>query len=150
MFGGDVAGVTKAEALGTLEVAARAILPAGYTVDFAGESRRDPPGGHDALRHPRLCDAADLLVLVAQFGSFRDPLGRAAWLRAARPLRGAGVHFPRFTTINIYSQIGLLTLVGLIAKNGILMVAFANELQIRGYAKAAAIREASGRTCAPS
>jgi multidrug efflux pump len=51
--------------------------------------------------------------------------------------------FLGFTTINIYSQIGLITLVGLIAKNGILIVAFANDLQLLGYEKAAAIREAA-------
>jgi len=83
------------------------------------------------------------LVLAAQFHSFRDPL---IVLLGSVPLAISGAlvfSFLDFTTINIYSQVGLITLVGLIAKNGILIVQFANTLQERGLAKAAALREAS-------
>jgi multidrug efflux pump len=141
VYGGVVPGVTKAAALDSLEKAAAAILPAGYTIDYAGESRQ--------IRHEGATLAGTLgfailliyLVLVAQFGSFRDPL---VVLLGSVPLAlSASLLFTffGFTTINIYSQIGLITLVGLIAKNGILIVAFANELQREGASKLAAIRE---------
>ena len=83
------------------------------------------------------------LVLAAQFKSFRDPL---IVLLGSVPLAISGalvVSFLDLTTINIYSQVGLITLVGLIAKNGILIVEFANQLQARGLSRLAAIREAS-------
>ena len=83
------------------------------------------------------------LVLAAQFKSFRDPL---IVLLGSVPLAISGAlifSFLDLTTINIYSQVGLITLVGLIAKNGILIVEFANTLQARGLSKAAALREAS-------
>ena len=83
------------------------------------------------------------LVLAAQFGSFRDPL---VVLLGSVPLALSGAlafTFLGFTTVNIYSQIGLITLVGLIAKNGILIVEFANRLQEQSRSKLAAIREAS-------
>jgi multidrug efflux pump len=83
------------------------------------------------------------LVLAAQFQSFRDPL---IVLLGSVPLAISGAlvfSFMDFTTINIYSQVGLITLVGLVAKNGILIVQFANTLQMRGIQKFAAIREAS-------
>ena len=82
-------------------------------------------------------------MLAAQFQSFRDPL---IVLLGSVPLAISGAlvfTFLDFTTINIYSQVGLITLVGLIAKNGILIVEFANTLQARGLAKLAALREAS-------
>ena len=83
------------------------------------------------------------LVLAAQFRSFRDPL---IVLVGSVPLAISGAlvfSYLDFTTINIYSQVGLITLVGLIAKNGILIVQFANTLQSQGVAKLAALREAS-------
>jgi multidrug efflux pump len=82
-------------------------------------------------------------VLAAQFHSFRDPL---IVLLGSVPLAISGAlifSFLDLTTINIYSQVGLITLVGLISKNGILIVQFANELQTRGLAKMAALREAA-------
>jgi multidrug efflux pump len=83
------------------------------------------------------------LVLAAQFSSFRDPL---IVLLGSVPLAISGAllfSFLELTTINIYSQVGLITLVGLVAKNGILIVQFANTLQTEGLSKAAALREAS-------
>ncbi len=83
------------------------------------------------------------LVLAAQFRSFRDPL---VVLVGSVPLAISGAlvfSFLNLTTINIYSQVGLITLVGLIAKNGILIVQFANALQAQGVAKLVALREAS-------
>lgn len=83
------------------------------------------------------------MVRAAQFHSFRDPL---VVLFGSVPLAISGAlvfTFLDLTTINIYSQVGLITLVGLIAKNGILIVEFANTLQERGVEKIAALREAS-------
>lgn len=143
VFGGVKPGVTKAAALETLEAAARDILPAGYTVDYAGESRQIRQEGTTLAGTLGFSILLIYLVLAAQFGSFRDPL---VVLLGSVPLAlTAALVFTFFglTTVNIYSQIGLITLVGLIAKNGILIVAFANELQSMGRSKLDAIREAS-------
>ncbi|MEO0998538.1 MAG: efflux RND transporter permease subunit, partial [Pseudomonadota bacterium] len=83
------------------------------------------------------------LVLAAQFQSFRDPF---VVLLGSVPLAISGAllfSFLGLTTINVYSQVGLITLVGLIAKNGILIVEFANTLQSQGHDKLAALREAA-------
>lgn len=143
VFGGVKPGITKSEALNTLEAAARKILPAEYTIDYAGESRQIRQEGTTLAGTLGFAVLLIYLVLAAQFGSFRDPL---VVLLGSVPLAlSAALFFTffGFTTINIYSQIGLITLVGLIAKNGILIVAFANELQEQGHAKIAAIREAA-------
>ncbi len=143
VYGGIVPGYTKADGLATLEAAARAILPAGYTVDYAGESRQIHQEGNTLAGTLGFAILLIYLVLAAQFGSFRDPL---VVLLGSVPLALTAAlvfTFLGFTTINIYSQIGLITLVGLIAKNAILMVAFANDLQRQGRNKLEAIREAS-------
>jgi len=143
VFGGVKPGITKAQALETLEAAARNILPAGYTIDYAGESRQIRQEGTTLAGTLGFAILLIYLVLVAQFGSFRDPL---VVLLGSVPLALSAAlvfTFLGFTTINIYSQIGLITLVGLIAKNGILIVAFANDLQREGLEKMAAIREAA-------
>jgi multidrug efflux pump len=143
VFGGVNPGVTKADGLETLEAAAREILPAGYTIDYAGESRQLKQEGTTLAGTLGFAIALIYLVLVAQFGSFRDPL---VVLLGSVPLALTAAllfTFLGFTTINIYSQIGLITLVGLIAKNGILIVSFANELQREGHDKLYAVREAA-------
>jgi multidrug efflux pump len=89
------------------------------------------------------------LVLAAQFESFRDPL---IILAGSVPLAISGAllfSFLGFTSLNIYSQVGLITLVGLVSKNGILIVEFANHLQETGKDKLAAIIEASGTRLRP-
>ncbi len=143
VYGGVRPGVTKSEALETLESAARNILPAGYTIDYAGESRQIRQEGTTLAGTLGFAILLIYLVLAAQFGSFRDPL---VVLLGSVPLALTAAlvfTFLGFTTINIYSQIGLITLVGLIAKNGILIVSFANELQMLGASKLSAIRDAS-------
>jgi multidrug efflux pump len=136
-------------ALGFLEKEARAILPPGFTLDYAGESRQLRTEGSGFLGTFLLSAILIYLVLAAQFESFRDPF---IILAGSVPLAVAGAllfSFLDFTTLNIYSQVGLITLVGLIAKNGILIVQFANHLQEAGSDKLAAIVEAAGERLRP-
>src|SRR5690606_19690127 len=133
-------GVTKDEGLRVLEAAAEAAAPPGTTIDHAGESRQVR---HEGSRLAGTLGFAVLLiylVLSAQFRSFRDPL---IVLVGSVPLAISGAlvfSYLDLTTINIYSQVGLITLVGLIAKNGILIVEFANTLQEQGRSKMDALR----------
>jgi multidrug efflux pump len=136
-------------ALSFLENEARAILPAGVTIDYAGESRQLRTEGGTFLATFLLSAILIYLVLAAQFESFRDPF---IILAGSVPLAVAGsllFSFLGFTTLNIYSQVGLITLVGLIAKNGILIVEFANHLQETGKEKAVAVVEAAGTRLRP-
>src|SRR4249920_2241583 len=143
VFGGVKPGVTKEEGLRVLEAAAAAVSGPGVTLDYAGESRQIRHEGSALIVTLGFAVVLIYLVLAAQFQSFRDPL---IVLFGSVPLAISGAlifTFLDLTTINIYSQVGLITLVGLIAKNGILIVEFANTLQARGLSKAAALREAS-------
>src|SRR5580693_311764 len=131
------------KALRFLEDQAKTILPQGFTVDYAGESRQLRVEGSKFLGTFLLSGILIYLVLAAQFESFRDPF---IILAGSVPLALSGAllfSFLGLTTLNIYSQVGLITLVGLIAKNGILIVEFANHLQETGKAKLAAIIEAA-------
>lgn len=139
--GGVAPGVTKEEALRALEEIARPLLPSGYTIDYAGESRQLRQEGSSLAVTLGFALGLIYLVLAAQFSSFRDPL---IVLLGSVPLAISGAlifTFLGWTTINIYSQVGLITLVGLVAKNGILIVEFANHLQSEGHDKASAIKE---------
>ena len=142
-------GVPLDKALTMLETEAKAILPQGFTVDYAGESRQLRVEGSKFLGTFLLSGILIYLVLAAQFESFRDPF---IILAGSVPLAISGAllfSFLGLTTLNIYSQVGLITLVGLISKNGILIVEFANELQERGVEKLAAIIEAAGTRLRP-
>ena len=143
VFGGVKPGVTKEEGLRVLEAAASTAGGSSVTRDYAGESRQIRREGGALTVTLGFAVVLIYLVLAAQFKSFRDPL---IVLLGSVPLAISGAllfSFLDLTTINIYSQVGLITLVGLIAKNGILIVQFANTLQERGVAKMAALREAS-------
>jgi multidrug efflux pump len=136
-------GVTKEQGLVVLEEAARAAALPDQGMDHAGESRQIRREGEALTVTLGFAVVLIYLVLAAQFHSFRDPL---IVLLGSVPLAVSSAlafSFLDLTTINIYSQVGLITLVGLIAKNGILIVEFANKLQERGLEKAAALREAS-------
>jgi multidrug efflux pump len=144
------------EALRFLETEAAAILPKGYVVDYTGESRQLRSEGNTFLTTFGLAVILIFLVLAAQFNSFRDPF---VILAGSVPLAMFGALVFAFlrmpdpnvafwtkgwtTTLNIYSQIGLVTLVGLVSKNGILIVEFANKLQLSGVSKRAAVHQAA-------
>jgi multidrug efflux pump len=144
------------EALGFLEDRAAEILPAGYSIDYTGESRQLRTEGNEFLPAFGLAVVLIFLVLAAQFNSFRDPI---VILAGSVPLAMFGALIFTFlkmpnpnlpfwtdgwtTTLNVYSQVGLVTLVGLVAKNGILIVEFANELQRQGHSKIEAVRQAA-------
>ena len=142
--------------LKVLEDAAREVLPSGYSIDYTGESRQLRTEGNKFVPMFTLAIVLIFLALAVQFNSFRDPL---VILAGSVPLAMFGalvftaLKMPNpsvpfwtdgwTTTMNIYSQVGLVTLVGLISKNGILIVEFANRLQAAGRAKLEAVHEAA-------
>ena len=153
-------GVSKGEALAILDQAAKEVLPQGYSVDYAGESRQFKQEGSAMLLTLALALIVIFLVLSAQFESFRDalimlltvPMAICGALLAlnvlallSQVLQFAGIEAFPGMSINIYTQVGLVTLVGVISKHGILIVEFANKLQIeQGLSKREAIEEATG------
>jgi multidrug efflux pump len=144
------------QALAYLEGEARSVLPSGYRLDYTGESRQLRTEGNRFLPAFVLAVVLIFLVLAAQFNSFRDPL---VILAGSVPLAMFGAllvtflkmpnpNIPFFTngwttTLNVYSQVGLVTLVGLVSKNGILIVEFANRLQEAGHSKLEAVQQAA-------
>lgn len=142
-------GVTVDDGLKVLEDEAAKILPRGYTIDYTGQSRQLRVEGNAFVATMILSVIVIYLVLAAQFESFRDPF---IILVGSVPLGFVGaltICFIGLTSINIYSQVGLITLVGLISKNGILIVEFANKLQEQGRDKLHAIIEACGTRLRP-
>ena len=142
-------GVSLDQALKFLEDQAHQMAPQGLTLDYAGQSRQLRTEGSKFLGTFLLSGILIYLVLAAQFESFRDPL---IILAGSVPLAITGAllfSFLGFTTLNIYSQVGLITLVGLVSKNGILIVEFANHLQETGRDKVAAVVEAAGTRLRP-
>ncbi len=152
------------QGLKVLESEAARVLPAGYRVDYTGQSRQLRQEGGKFLPALALAVVLIFLTLAAQFNSFRDPL---VVLAGSVPLAmfGAliftflkfpgppGLPFPLTegwtTTLNIYSQVGLVTLVGLVAKNGILIVEFANAQQALGMSKLQAAHAAAATRLRP-
>ncbi len=140
-------GRTLGEAIDFLQQKAKELLPQGYSVDFQGESRQFVHEGNTLLITFIFALIVIFLVLAAQFESFRDPLIilialPTSMFGALLPLNLLGV--VGMASMNIYSQIGLVTLIGLISKHGILMVEFANRLQEHeGFARREAIEHAA-------
>ena len=140
-------GHTLGEAISFLQQKAKALLPEGYSVDYQGESRQFVQEGNTLLVTFGFALIVIFLVLAAQFESFRDPFIilialPTSMFGALLPLNILGVMGA--ASLNIYSQIGLVTLIGLISKHGILMVEFANKLQEQeGFGRRKAIEHAA-------
>ena len=136
-------GRSLGEVLTFLQDTARSTFPEGYTFDYQGESRQFVQEGGTLVVTFIFALMIIFLVLAAQFESFRDPL----IILIALPLSLFGALLPLnlgLGTINIYSQVGLVTLIGLISKHGILMAEFANSLQeTEGLSARAAIEKAA-------
>jgi len=137
-------GVSLGDALTYLQNSAREVFPKGVGIDYAGQSRQFMQEGNALIFTFFFALILIYLVLAAQFESFRDPF----IILISVPLSLMGALLPiafGVTSINIYTQVGLVTLIGLISKHGILMVEFANKLQIEeGLGKREAIEKAAG------
>lgn len=136
-------GVSLGVALGYLEEQAAELFPKGYTYDYIGEARQFAQEGAGLMITMFLSLLVIYLVLAAQFESWRDPL----IILVAVPMSIAAAvafMFLGFATLNIYTKVGLITLIGVVAKNGILIVEFANQLQInKGLSKREAVEQAA-------
>ncbi len=137
-------GRTVGEAVDYLKATAARALPEGFSYDFQGESRQYVQEGSSLVTTFVFALIIIYLVLAAQYESFRDPL----IILVALPTSIFGALLPLsfgLGTVNIYTQIGLVTLIGLISKHGILMVDYANQLQeAEGLGRRAAIEKAAG------
>lgn len=138
-------GVTVGQALDYLRGLARQTLPAGYSVDYGGQARQFVQESSGFLVTFGFALIIIFLALAAQFESFRDPV----IILVSVPMSIAGALVFIYlgvggATLNIYTEVGLVTLMGLISKHGILMVEFANNLQREGRSKREAIEMAAG------
>jgi multidrug efflux pump len=144
-----VAGVSQGEALEILRSALNEVAPTGYTVDYSGQSRQfvNESGGFVVTLFFAVIIV--FLALAAQFESFRDPI--VILISVPLALFGATIFiFWGYSSLNIYTQVGLVTLMGLISKHGILIVEFANQLRNKkGLSKREAIEEACGERLRP-
>ncbi|MEK0161306.1 efflux RND transporter permease subunit [Pseudoalteromonas piscicida] len=149
ILAGTLPHITKEQALTQVEEIAADVLPSHYSIDYAGESRQLRKEGNTMVGVLLFAMIVVFFLLTIQFNSFRDPL---VVLLGCAPLALAGalmLPFLSLTTVNIYSQIGLITLIGLIAKNGILIVEFANHLQLEGKSKFEAVKGAAATRLRP-
>ena len=138
-------GIALGSAIDKLDEVAAEKLPQGYTVDYSGQSRQYVQERSGFLTTFLFALVIVFLVLSAQFESFRDPIT----ILISVPMATAGALFfislgMWGASINIYTQVGLVTLMGLISKHGILIAEFANKLMLQGYTKRQAIVHASG------
>jgi len=134
--------VSLGDALSFLQQTASDSLPSGYHIDYLGESRQYIQQGSALLMTFFFSLMVIYLVLAAQFESWRDPL----IILVSVPLSVAGaLSFITlgFSSINIYTQVGLITLIGVVTKNGILMVEFANACRLEGLSKSDAMIKAA-------
>ncbi len=138
-----VPGISTGDALAKLRSIADETLPAGYLIDYGGQSRQFVQESSGFLITFAFAIIIIFIALAAQFESFRDPI----IILVTIPLSIAGALIficlgVGGSTLNIYTQVGLVTLMGLISKHGILIVQFANALQHKGLSKREAIEEA--------
>jgi multidrug efflux pump len=141
---GGVSGVAEADALKFLQDTLKQVAPTGYNADYSGESRQFMLGSGSFVFTLLFALVIVYLALAAQFESFRDPA--VILVSVPMALFGALIFVNLGVlglTLNIYTQVGLVTLLGLVSKHGILIVQFANELQRAGHAKLFAIEEAA-------
>ncbi|QEY50528.1 efflux RND transporter permease subunit [Legionella longbeachae] len=137
-------GVTMGHALETLANIANQILPQGYYIDYGAQSRQFIQEGANLIFTFFFALIIIFLALSALFESFRDPL--IVLISVPMSICGAMIFVSLgigHATLNIYSEVGLVTLIGLISKHGILIVQFANDLQAEGQKKLAAIKAAA-------
>ena len=137
-------GVSMGTALDTLSNLAKPILPQGYTIDYAGQSRQFKQEGTALLVTFFFALIIIFLSLAALFESFRDPL--TVLISVPMSICGAMIFVSLGVggaTLNIYTEVGLVTLIGLISKHGILIVQFANDLQKEGKSKREAVEMAA-------
>ena len=136
-------GVTLGSALDYLKTTAKRILPPGYLVDYASQSRQYVQQGNTVIWTFVLSILLVYLILAGQFESFRDPI--IVLITVPMSVCGALVFlYLGLATLNIYTEVGLITLIGLITKQGILIVQFANIIQeTEGLDRNAAVQKAS-------
>ncbi|TDQ75132.1 efflux RND transporter permease subunit [Paraburkholderia silvatlantica] len=136
-------GISQGEVLDFLRQATTDAAPTGYTADYSGLSRQFVQESGGFVTTLLLATIIVFLALAAQFESFRDPV--VILVSVPMALFGALIFINvGLTTLNIYTQVGLVTLMGLVSKHGILIVQFANELQRAGRRKREALEEAAG------
>lgn len=135
-------GISQKQVLDFMQNALKEVAPSGYSVDFSGQSRQFMQESGGFVFTMMFAIVIVFLALSIQFNSFRDPV--VILVSVPLALLGALLFINvGFTTLNIYTQVGLVTLMGLISKHGILIVQFANDLQALGKSKREAIEEAA-------
>jgi multidrug efflux pump len=143
-----VSGASQGEVLELMRGFVKEVAPVGYTVDYAGQSRQFMQESGGFVVTMLFAVIIVFLALAAQFESFRDPV--VILVSVPLALFGAMIFiFLGFASINIYTEVGLVTLMGLISKHGILIVEVANHLQASGKSKREAIEEAAGTRLRP-
>jgi len=138
-------GVTQGDAIAFMQDLAKRTLPAGYSVDYSGPSRQFVQESSALLATLAFALVIIFLALAAQFESFRDPV--IILISVPMSICGALIFVSLGiggASLNIYTQVGLVTLIGLISKHGILIVEFANNLQKQGLSKREAVEKAAG------
>ena len=143
-----VSGASQGEVLAYMRDLVKEVAPSGYSVDYAGQSRQFMQESGGFLVTMLFAVIIVFLALAAQFESFRDPV--VILVSVPLALFGATIFiFLGFTSLNIYTEVGLVTLMGLISKHGILIVEVANHLRAAGKSKREAIEEAAATRLRP-
>ena len=143
-----MSGASQGEVLAYMRDLVKEVAPSGYSVDYAGQSRQFMQESGGFLVTMLFAVIIVFLALAAQFESFRDPV--VILVSVPLALFGATIFiFLGFTSLNIYTEVGLVTLMGLISKHGILIVEVANHLRAAGKSKREAIEEAAATRLRP-